>query len=81
MVVPEEIRNIWSRAEAAGEAYDIYELEAFGPALILSNFGHLIRGMAWFRFIDNQCALSFQVEGSSSVLSADCIAAYTSAKV
>ena len=81
MVVPDEIRDIWSRAEATGDTYDIYELEAIGPALVLSNFGHLIRNMAWFHFIDNQCALSSLIKGSSSVLSADCITAYTSEQV
>ena len=78
MVVPDAIRDLWSRAMVAGEAYDIYELEAIGPALVLSNFGHLLQDCAWFHFIDNACALSSFIKGSSSVLSADCIASFTS---
>ena len=78
MVVPDTIRDLWSRAMVAGEAYDIYELEAIGPALVLSNFGHLLQDCAWFHFIDNACALSSLIKGSSSVLSADCIASFTS---
>ena len=81
MVVPDTIRELWSRAMVAGEAYDIYELEAIGPALVLSNFGHLLQDCAWFHFIDNACALSSLIKGSSSVLSADYIASFTAEHV
>ena len=81
MVVPDAVRAIWSRAEQCGDVYDIYELEAIGPALVLHNFGHLLSNCAWFHFIDNACALSALIKGSSSVLSADVIAAYTSQEI
>ena len=37
--VPEEVREVWSRQATAGDHYDIFEIEAIGPALILHNFG------------------------------------------
>ena len=78
MIVPDAVRALWSRTESAGDVYDIYELEAIGPALVLHNFGFLLGDCAWFHFIDNACALSTLIKGSSSVLSADAIASYTS---
>ena len=78
MIAPDEVRALRSRTESAGDVYDIYELEAIGPALVLHNFGFLFSDCAWFHFIDNACALSTLIKGSSSVLSADAIAAYTS---
>ena len=80
--VPLSIRTLWSRQrEAGGDHYDIYELEALGPALVLHNYGHLMQHMMWLHFIDNECALSSLVKGSSSVMSADVIAAYTSKQI
>ena len=78
MIVPDAVRALWSRTESAGDVYDIYELEAIGPALVLHNFVFLLGDCAWFHFIDNACALSTLIKGSSSVLSADAIASYTS---
>ena len=74
MMVP----DVWSQQEAAGDLYDIYELEAIGPALALHDFSLLLGDCCWFHFIGNACALAILVKGSSSVLGADAIAAYTS---
>ena len=53
----------WSRAATAGDHYDIFEIEAVGPALILHNFGHLIAADAlWLHFIDNDAALATLVK-------------------
>ena len=41
MIVPDAVRALWSRTGSAGDVYDIYELEAIGPALVLYNFGFL----------------------------------------
>ena len=82
IMVPECIRELWSRQrEAGGDMYDIYELEALGPAIVMHNWGHLMQGCMWLHFIDNECALASLVRGASSVLSADIIAAYTSSQV
>ena len=37
--IPEVIRQVWSRSAACGEHYDIFEIEAVGPCLILHHFG------------------------------------------
>ena len=68
IMVPEVIRALWSRQrEAGGDHYDIYELEALGPALILHNFGKYMEGAMWLHFIDNEVAQRPRVMGSSSV--------------
>ena len=38
--LPEEVRSTWTRASTAGDHYDIFEIEAVGPALILHNWSH-----------------------------------------
>ena len=37
-----EVRDSWFRMESAGGHYDIFEIEAVGPALILHNWIHLL---------------------------------------
>ena len=76
--LPEAVRNLWSRRNCgAEEHFDIFEIEALGPALILSNWGHLMRPGLWVHYIDNDAALATLVKGSSSVMSGECISAYT----
>ena len=78
MHLPEQVRQVWSRAATCGEHYDIFEIEAVGPALVLHNWGHLIPdGSLWLHFIDNDAALATLVKGSSSVLSGEVITAHT----
>ena len=56
---------------------DIYEIEAVGPLLVLSNWGHLMVDMLWIHFVDNEAALATLIKGSSSVLSGEVISCYT----
>ena len=78
MLTPPSVRELWSRARTAGaEKLDIFEVEAIGPAVILGNWGHLMDGMLWLHFIDNESALACLVKGSSSVLSGEVITSYT----
>ena len=57
--LPMEVRQTWSRAATAGDHYDIFEIEAVGPALILHNWCHLFTaGALWLHFIDNESAQS-----------------------
>lgn len=82
MVVPPEVRETWSRAATAGDFYDIFEIEAIGPALILHNFEHLFSpGALWVHYIDNDAALATLIKGSSSVLSGVVITAFTHSRV
>ena len=82
IVVPQEARETWSRAATAGDFYDIFEIEAIGPALVLHNFEHLFTPNAlWIHYIDNDAALATLVKGSSSVLSGEVITAYTHSRV
>ena len=80
--IPEEVRLLWSRRSSSDpEHYDIYEIEALGPALILANWSHLMRPGLWVHYIDNDAALATLVKGSSSVMSGECISAYTHSMV
>ena len=82
IAVPSEVRETWSRAATAGDHYDIFEIEAVGPALILHNFEHLFTPDAlWLHFIDNDAALATLVKGSSSVLSGEVITAFTHSRI
>ena len=82
MKLPMEVRHSWSRAKTCGDFYDIYEIEAVGPALILHNFGDVfVDGCLWMHFIDNEAALATLVKGSSAVLAGECITAYTHSMV
>ena len=82
MQLPDDVRNVWSRTAVSGDHYDIYEIEAVGPALIFYNFGDLMEHDAlWVHYIDNDSALATLVKGSSSVLSGEVITAYTHGKV
>ena len=74
MKFPMEVRQTWSRMTSAGDHYDIFEIEAVGPALILHNWIHLFTpGALWIHFIDNGSARATLAKGSSSVLSGECI--------
>ena len=74
--LPEEVRSVWSRSASAGDHYDIFEIEAVGPALILYNFGHVsTQDALWLHFVDNDAARAAIVKGSSSVLSGEVITA------
>ena len=76
--LPEQVREVWSRAAMCGDHFDIFEIEAIGPALVLHNWGHHIpQGSLWLHFIDNEAALATLVKGSSSVMSGEVITAYT----
>ena len=78
MKLHDDVRAVWSRASTAGDAFDMFEIEAVGPALVLANFGHLIKhGALWIHDIDNEAALATMVKGSSSVLSGEVITSYT----
>ena len=69
---------MWSRSSVCGDHYDIFEIEAVGPALVLHNFAQYITpGSLWLLFIDNEAALATLIKGSSSVMSGDVITAYT----
>ena len=73
---------MWSRAATAGAEFDIYEIEAVGPALILWNWlSSFPPNCLWVHFIDNESALATLVKGSSSVLSGECITAFTHARI
>ena len=72
------MRDVWSRQGTAGDHYDIFEIEAIGPALILHNFGwKFVDDCMWIHYIDNDAALATLVNGSSSVLSGEVITSYT----
>ena len=74
--VPDSIRALWSRQrEMGGDLYDIYEIEAVGPALVVATWPEKLRGCLWMHFIDNESALAAVIKGGSSVHSADVIAA------
>ena len=76
--IPDVVRQVWSRSAQCGDHYDIFEIEAIGPCLILHNFGHLMTdGCLWVHFIDNDAALATLVKGSSSVLSGEVITSHT----
>ena len=76
MKVPKCVRNLWSRQMALGEHFDIHEIEAVGPALVMATWPDLLRNCLWTHYIDNENALASMIKGGSSVHSADCIAAY-----
>ena len=62
--------------QGCDEHYDILEVEAIGPALVVHNWPHLLEGRLWVHFIDNDNALCALIKGGSSVHSADCIAGW-----
>ena len=79
---PAEVRRLWSRQkEVSGEHFDILEIEALGPALVLSTWPHLLEGRLWLHFTDNENALAALVRGGTSVHSADCITAWCASRV
>ena len=78
---PACVRRLWSRQrEINGEHHDILEIEAIGPALVLSTWPEMLRGCLWLHFIDNENALAAVIKGGSSVHSADCIAAFVAGR-
>ena len=79
MRTPAAVRKLWSRQkDLNSEHYDILEIEAIGPAMVLATWPHKLKGCLWVHFIDNENALAAVIRGGSSVHSADCIAAYVS---
>ena len=40
--IPDVVRRVWSRSAECGEHYDIYEIEAIGPCLVLHNIRHIM---------------------------------------
>ena len=71
-----------SRAATAGEHFDIFEIEAVGPALILHNWlDYFPSNCLWLHWIENDSALATLVKGSSSVLSDEVITAFTHARI
>ena len=82
LALPEEVRQVWSRAATAGEHFDIFEIEAVGPALILHNWlNYFPSNCLWLHWIDNDSALAALVKGSSRVLSGEVITAFTHAQI
>ena len=82
MRTPHCVRALWTRqTEICEEHFDILEVEAIGPVIVLETWPHLVQGRLWLHFIDNANALSALVKGGSSVHSADCIAAWVSGKL
>ena len=80
--LPDEVRSTWSRLAVAGDHYDIFEIEAVGPALILHNWADMfVPGALWVHYIDNDSALATLVKGSSSVMSGECITAFTHSRI
>ena len=80
--LPPEVRGVWSRASTVGSDYDIFEIEAVGPALILWNWLKLFPpSCLWIHFIDNDSAPASLVKGSSAVLSGECITAFTHSRI
>ena len=63
--VPDEIREVWKRqTRVVGDERDICEVEAVGPLLVLHNWSHLLDGMLWMHFVDNEAALARLTKGS-----------------
>ena len=80
--LPEDVRQVWSRAATAGEHFDIFEIEAVGPVLILHNWlSYFPSKRLWLHWIDNVSAFATLVKGSSSVLSGEVITAFTHAQI
>jgi len=79
--IPDEIRHLWSSQKAkyaeTGEMYDIAEIEAVGPLLILHTWPWLLRDALWIHFIDNNGALGALVNGSATVQSQEIITGCT----
>ena len=78
METPRELRMLWARQlqQSAALGHDIFEIEAIGPLIVLSMWGHLMHGMLWTHYIDNTGAQAALVKGSSSVDSATILAAH-----
>ena len=77
----DEVREVCSRAATAGNHYEIFNIEAVGPPLILHNWRHSFALCIWLHFIDNGSALATLTKGDSLVLSGGCIAAYDNSRV
>ena len=58
MKIPACIRKLWSRQKhLGGELYDILEIEAVGPAIVLATWPQKVQGCLWTQYSDNECAL------------------------
>ena len=62
--MPKSIQDRWSLREGGG-TQQINKIEAIGPALVVSTWGHYVRGCLWLHFIDNNVALDCLVSGYS----------------
>ena len=82
IAVPKRVRELWAfqRQRTLG-FYDIQEIEAIGPLLVLHNWGHLLRGALWVHYIDNAGALAALVKGSSPATQTDLIVGDTWSRV
>jgi len=82
IAVPKRIRELWARQRQRTLGYfDIQEIEAIGPLLILHNWGYLLRDALWVHYIDNAGALAALVKGSSSVTQTDLIVGDTWSRI
>ncbi len=85
MKTPEVLREVWiqieSRLRMSSTYADIFQLEAIGPLIALCTWPELLSGCLWIHFIDNSGAQSALINGSSSVLSGDLIAADTWSRI
>ena len=76
--VPTAVRALWDFQYAnTNQFYDIMEIEAIGPAVLLHNWEWLFRHSLWIHFIDNDSSMFSLIKGSSSVLAADTIVGFT----
>ena len=75
--VPKEVRDRWDPKRKCGRYNDIFEVEALGPLVVLTNFADVVRGSLWLHLVDNAASSSTLVSGSSSVESGDLISGLT----
>ncbi len=54
METPRELRMLWARQlqQSAALGHDIFEIEAIGPLIVLSMWGHLMHGMLWTHYTE-----------------------------
>ena len=81
IAVPEQVRKRWAAQRGQDSRHDIFEIEAVGPLILLSNFAELLRGSLWLHFIDNDAALSSLVNGFSSVMQGEEIVGATWSRI
>ena len=79
LIDPWEVRMWWSSQHELFDVsfWDIYEIEARGPLVILATWPGLLAGSLWIHFIDTAAAPAPLVCGSFSVTSGDDIVGLT----